>query len=140
MRGDYSLCVIRTPVRDPPTQDLRGDLFEEPDQVMTLLGQDRPQSVAFPARFDLWVSLRVGQGRLDCDGPDPFAGQAALSILHHDSPSLASPEDQLQDQEYPEIAPTTRRTPTISCDHPEKGGRRWPVLLALPLRIRRRGR
>ena len=127
LRGDYSLSS-EPPVRDPPTQDLRGDLFEEPDQVMTLLGQDRPQSVAFPARFDLWISLRVGPGRLDCDGPDPFARQTALSILHHDSPSLASPEDPSQDQEYPEMAPTNRRTPTTCCDHPEKGGRGRPVL------------
>src|SRR5215204_1144796 len=43
-----------------------------------------------------------------------------------------------QDQEYPDKAPTNRRTPTTCCDHPEKGGRGWPVLCALPVRIRRR--
>src|SRR5215218_9146528 len=74
---------------------------------MTLLGQDRPQSVAFPARSDLWVSLRVGQRRLDCDGPDPFARSTGLSILHHNSSSssLASPEDPTQDPEYPDKDP-----------------------------------
>ena len=67
---------------------------------MTLLGQDRPQSVAFPARSDLWVSLRVGQGRLDCDDPDPFARSTALSREEESWWSIASPEDPTQDPEY----------------------------------------
>src|SRR5215211_3511617 len=87
--------------RDSPPQDLRGDQFEELNQFVSLLRQDRPQSVAFPARSDLWVSLRVGQGRLNCDGPAPFARPTGLSILHHNSSSLASPDDPTQDPEYP---------------------------------------